>query len=350
VSNELKAHSYNPIEMPTSRQINWAKIRVLAVSAVAITILSILVSLLTGGTMFQPKATIYLYLPDASGLERGSLVRVDGIDIGKVSAVRLSGSNQANRIVQVAMSVELADLAHIPANSTADVASETLLGDKFVDIKSGSSRERVKPGSQIAYKSETTTLDLQQFAESLRSVDETLRELQEGSTPLGQFVQGDQMYVTLLHRLAQIHAGMMRIENTTGEIGGLLYTDKLYRQVTTPLVELDRNLELIQSGQGSMGQLLRDPAQYEQLVAAIGDLHKSVAAFRSSPLLQSDAMYNQLNRTVASLIQTVDEMNASPLLSSSQLYDDLNGMAIELRDSLQDFHQNPKKYFRFKIF
>lgn len=336
--------------MPTTGQINWAKFRVMAVFLVAVAILTSLVWLLTGGTLFQPKAAVYLYLPDADGLVRGSLVRVDGVDVGKVLAVRLSGSNQPDRVVHVSMSIEASRLAEIPADSTADVSSATLLGDKFVDIKSGNSPRHIRAGGLLTYKSEATTLDLQQFAVSLQSVDDTLRDLQEGKSPLGQFIQGDQMYRSVLHRLIQVQAGVERVHNTTTQIGGLLYTEQLYTQIAAPLLQLDRNLALMQSGQGAVGQLLRDPAKYEELRAAVADFRKSVASFRSSPVLQSNAMYNEWNQMVISLIQSVDQMNASPLLSSSALYDNINGFATELRDSLRDFHQNPKKYLGFKIF
>ena len=91
--------------MPSARQIRWAKFRVVTVSAAAVVILSILSYLLTGGTLLTARATMHLYIPDATGLGPGAPVRVDGIGVGKVRSVALSGSSQPNRIVKVTMTL-----------------------------------------------------------------------------------------------------------------------------------------------------------------------------------------------------------------------------------------------------
>jgi phospholipid/cholesterol/gamma-HCH transport system substrate-binding protein len=336
--------------MPTVGRIRWAKFRVLVVIVVAGAILTILFYLFTGGTLFQPKSTLYLYIPDASGIGPGSPVRVDGIQVGKVSAVALSGSNQPNRIVLVTMRVERNHLVNIPVDSTADIGAQTMLGDEFVGIVSGHSAQTVAPGGTIAMKPETNTVDLKQFAESLRSIDATLRDIENGTSPLGQFVLGEDMYQDLLRRVRQIQAGLVAIEDTTSQIGGLLYTDKTLRQIEEPMVALDQTLARIQSGQGPVGELLRDSAQYDSLRDAFSGLRKTVDDFRASPWVQSDDLYRQWNRSLASVIQQVDEMNASPLFSSSAAYDNLNGFASEMQNTLREFRQDPRKFLRLKLF
>jgi len=336
--------------MPTGRQIHWAQFRVLVVVIVAITILSILFYLLTGGTLLEPKATIYVYIPDASGVARGSPVRVNGIGVGKVSKVELSGSNQPARIVRVTMRIERDHLTNIPIDSTADVGADTMLGDKFIGITSGSSPTTISPGMEIKLKPEVTTGDLQQFAQVLRAVDSTLGDIQEGKSPLGQFVTGEDMYDNLLRRFDAIQKGLRTIEDSTGQIGSLLYTDSALQAIQQPLIALDRTLAQIQSGQGAMGVLVRDSAQYDSLRATFANLRQGVANFRSSELVQSDGLYRQWDGSLKSLIQTVDRMNANPLFNSSAAYDNLNGMAFEMEKSMREFRQDPRKYLRFKVF
>lgn len=336
--------------MPSARHIRWAKFRVLVVSVVAGTILCVLFYLLTGGTLLERKATLYLYIPDASGLGPGSPVRVDGIGVGKVSRVSLSGLKQPARVVRVALSVEHSHLAHIPVDSTADIGADTLLGDKFVGIQSGHSASTVKPEGEITLKPQSTTLDLVQFGVELRTVDATLRGIEDGTSPLGQFVLGDDMYRSLLRRLDQIHRGLRSLADTNTQIGGLLYTDKTFRQIDAPLLALDQTLARIQSGQGAMGRLLGDSAQYDQLRAAFVDLRRSAAEFRSGPMVQSDVTYQQWLRSLASLVERVDEVNASPLFNSSEMYDNLNGFAIGMQRTIRDFRENPRKFLRMKMF
>ena len=338
--------------MPSASRVNWAKFRVAAVCVVATIILATLVYLLTGGTLLQQKATIYLYIPDASGLTSGSPVRVDGIDVGKVDSVNLSGSKQPNRIIRVAMTVERGRLASVPADSFAQLSSENLAGDKFVDITSGRSTDRMAPNGELSYKEQTDfmkSLDLSQVAKQLRDVDAVLTDIEQGKSRLGQFIQGDEFYRDLRRRTTELQNGMRTIASTTNEVGQALYTDKLYRQVSEPLAALDQDLAKLQSGQGAGGQLLRDSAQYDQLQASARDLQKTIGDLRSGDLLKSDQMYNEWCRGLAALIQNVEQMNADPMLERSETYDNLNGYAKEMRDLVRDFRKDPRKFLRLKF-
>ena len=128
--------------MPSPQQVNWAKFRASAVILAGLTILGTVAFLLTGGTLLEPKVQIYLYLPDATGVEPGSPVRVDGISVGKVRLVELSGSNEPNRVVKVTMTIERDRLPSINDDSTAETTSDTIIGDKFIDVTSGTGRAR----------------------------------------------------------------------------------------------------------------------------------------------------------------------------------------------------------------
>src|SRR5215472_19158357 len=100
--------------MPSVERVQWAKMRVSAITVAALLILGTLCYLLTGGTLLEPKSTIYLYMPDAVGVAAGSPVRVDGIGVGKVESVALTGLNVPDRIVRVTMIIERERLASIP--------------------------------------------------------------------------------------------------------------------------------------------------------------------------------------------------------------------------------------------
>src|SRR5690349_2591935 len=99
--------------MPSQARVRWARVRVVVTAFAGLAILSTLIVLLTGGTLFQPQATLFLYIPDATGLADGSPVRVDGIQVGKVDAVMLTGSVEPNRIIRVVMRVDRERLSSI---------------------------------------------------------------------------------------------------------------------------------------------------------------------------------------------------------------------------------------------
>lgn len=339
--------------MPSAARVRWAKFRVVVVSAAGLSILITLALLLSGGTLLEPKATIYLYIPDATGLDKDSPVRVDGIDVGKVSRVELSGQTSPNRVVRVTMVIEKELLRSITDDSYAELTNDSLIGDKFVDITSQTSPGHIMPNSEIRLKPPSDlmkTMDLQQLEEQFRQIDALLTDIETGRSQLGQFVQGTDVYTALTTGVRRIETAFHAAVSTTSQVGALLYTDAMYRQVAAPIEKIDQTLAALQSGQGPGGQLLRDTAQYDSAVKQLQDLRTSFAEVRSGVWMQSDEMYKDWNRTLVSFIQRADNLNADPMLNSNAAYENFAGMAEELRDTVKDFRQDPRKFLRLKVF
>ncbi len=337
--------------MPSADRVAWAQYRVGVVAVVALIILGVLLYLLTGGTLFEERSTLYLYVPDATGIGRGSPVEVDGIPVGKVASVALSRSTNPLRVVRVTFWVPRSMLQTIPAESFAQLSVSSPVGDKYVDITRRGTGIR-RPGTEVAYKEQPDlfkSLDLTGLEKQLRDLDALLADIQSGRSALGQFVLGRQMYDDLRRRFTEIEQSVRKAANTTTPIGQALYTDRLYRRILEPVQTLDLTLAKLQSGQG-MGQLLHDNGPYQQLRSTVQNLQQSLTALAGSPYFQSDESYREWNRAVASLIESVQELNTSPAMTNSQMYDNLNGAAHQFLESLRDFHTNPQKYMRFKIF
>src|SRR5262252_4961506 len=156
--------------MPSVERVQWAKFRVLVMSLVGLVILGTLLFLLTGGTVFKDHATLYLYVPDATGIGVGSPAEVNGIPVGRVSEVRLSRSRDPNRVVRISIKVERTVLQSIPAESYAQLSVSSPVGDKYVDITSHGSGVR-SPNTEITYREEPDlfkSLDLTGFEKQLR--------------------------------------------------------------------------------------------------------------------------------------------------------------------------------------
>jgi phospholipid/cholesterol/gamma-HCH transport system substrate-binding protein len=339
--------------MPSPERVSWARFRVASVALVSLLILSVLVYLLTGGSLFQPKATLYIYIPDATGVAPRSPVRVNGIDVGAVTGVNFSGSGDLQRSIRVAFRVEQQYLREIPADSTAQISSDTLVGDKFLDISSGTSPRPVGPNSEISYQTQalsTKTLDLQDFRKRLDEMNAILDDIESGKSRVGQFVIGEDMYNSWRRALADMQGALNRAGNTTRQMGALLYSDQLHQQIETPLRTLDRTLIAIQAGQGGMGQMLASDAAYQQLRTTTDSLKRAIAGVHSGSWIQSDEAYEKWSRGLGGLIQSVDDFAVNPALLNSQQYDTLNGFARELGNNLKDFRENPSKYMRLQLF
>jgi phospholipid/cholesterol/gamma-HCH transport system substrate-binding protein len=339
--------------MPSARQVRWAKFRTAVTVLAAAAILGAFIDLLTSGTLFQKKATLYLYMPDTGGVAADSLVRVDGTGVGKVRGVALSGSSDPGRIVKVTMTVEREHLPEIPSDSFAQISPDDLVGDQFVDVTSGKSPRPIRSEDEIVYKGAPEllkSLDLGQFEKTLRAVDAMLTDIEQGRSRVGQFVVGEQMYNDMRKRLSELQNGLRAATDATTKVGGLIYTDALYRKVIEPLRQFEEAFVRLQAGQGTAGRFLEDPAQFEELRHAVAGMRASVAGWRAGELTTSDAAYEAWNQSLASMIRAIDGFSAGPGFSSALWYDNLDGAARELRDALRDFHSNPGKFLRAKVF
>jgi MlaD protein len=339
--------------MPSPQQVNWAKFRSSAVILAALLILGTLAYLLTGGTFLEAKTEIYLYLPDATGVSPGSPVRVDGIGVGKVSLVELSDSNDPNRVVKVTMRVGRDHLEHITDDSTAETTSDTIIGDKFIDVTSGTGAKHLMPGGELKFKGAgdlMQRLDLAQFQQRLHVIELLLDDIEQGRSPLGEFIKGETIYRDVLAKVTDLQRGIHVAADTTTAVGQALYTDALYRKITEPLLQLDQSLARLQSGQGTGGALLRDTQQYEQALAQVADLRHSIESLHSGEMMTEDRAYRDWTGRVVAITRSVDEFNVSPMLTNSAVYDNLWGMAQELQSTTKEFRENPQKFLRLKLF
>jgi phospholipid/cholesterol/gamma-HCH transport system substrate-binding protein len=92
-------------------------------------------------TGYEVKATFL----KVGGLERGSDVRIAGIDIGTVTGQTLDPTTfQA----QVTMSIEPSVI--LPADTEASIVSDGLLGGKYVNLVPGRSTERIAAGGAVS--------------------------------------------------------------------------------------------------------------------------------------------------------------------------------------------------------
>jgi phospholipid/cholesterol/gamma-HCH transport system substrate-binding protein len=244
-------------------------------------------------------------------------------------------------------------LQSISSDSTAQISVENFIGDRYVDITSGTSPNPVRAGGEISYQSQTDfakSLDLTQLEQQLRQVDAIITEIEQGRSPLGQFVLGDQFYRDLRQKFGDLQRGIHEAVSTSTTIGQVVYSDDAIRRISAPLQDLDRTLAAIQSGQGA-GQYLRDSGMHDALVAQFADLRTTLTNLRANEFFRSDQMYTDWNHSVISLIRSVDDINSQPMFASTIVYDNINGMAVEWEHTIRDFRQNPKKYLRLqKIF
>src|SRR5712692_10032634 len=137
--------------MPIQTKAKWSRLRVGILAIVAMAILAVLVFLITGNThLFESHATIYTYMSDAAALIVGAPVNLNGIPVGTVKKIALSGDNtNPRRIVRIDMEIPESTLKSIPLDSLSSISAANVLGTKYINIKAGKSARTVRAGGEI---------------------------------------------------------------------------------------------------------------------------------------------------------------------------------------------------------
>ena len=132
----------------------------------------------------------------------GSAVRLNGILVGKVSRIELTGDANNKRAVRMTMEIEEHFKGNIPKDSEVGYDAENVLGTKYLNIERGQSREHVQTGAEIKSKDEMDVMAMLQSAspllESMQSilkrVDGLVAQLEAGKGSIGRLLYDDEMY------------------------------------------------------------------------------------------------------------------------------------------------------------
>ncbi|GJJ22584.1 MULTISPECIES: MCE family protein [Mycolicibacterium] len=107
---------------------------------------------------------------NVSGLRSGQFVRAAGVEVGKVSKVKLvNGGEQAEVTFNVERSLPLFD------ETTAAVRYQDLIGNRYLELKRGQSNKILPPGSTIPLERTEPALDLDALVGGFRPLFNSLK-------------------------------------------------------------------------------------------------------------------------------------------------------------------------------
>src|SRR5215813_6334633 len=114
--------------MPSQKQLHWSELRVGITVIVAAAALATLIFLMTSAQgLFTRKLNLKAYFDNAEGLRTGAPVRLQGVDVGNVTRIRIV-PNKKPLPVEVIMKVSSRYEESIRKDSTATLATAGVLG------------------------------------------------------------------------------------------------------------------------------------------------------------------------------------------------------------------------------
>lgn len=359
--------------MAVSTKTKWSQLKVGLMALAAMAILAFLIFLMSGVRgFFQPKSTVYTYLSDSAAIAEGADVRLNGILIGKVSKVELSGMADPNRVVRVTMQIDDRFMNAIPVDSQAGLSAANLLGVKFINIKRGRGAQTIMPGSEIPSQESAALEDLFQqgsttlaAAESiLKRLDAIVSEIELGKGNIGKFLVDETLYknfVAITEQFQKLMADITDTINSNDNSVGKLLNDNgaLYDDVRGSVARINTLVDDIDHGQGTIAKMIQDPALFDQVRELLADTRKILTGIENGEgtlgkLVKSDELHEQIRGTIGRVDTLLDKMNngqgtIAQLLNNPQLYESIDGTTREMQGLLKDFRANPKKFLRIKL-
>jgi phospholipid/cholesterol/gamma-HCH transport system substrate-binding protein len=354
--------------MASQKRVQWAQLRTGILAAVAMIIAGVLIFLLTSqSNFFGGDFHVRTYMEDSAGMVANDPVRVNGILVGYIGGIRLSGSRDPKRTVEVEMVIQQKYLEQIPDDSRSAISSANLLGSKFVNITKGTHPKHVQPGGEIPsianqdipeIMAQSSAL-LQQLQTILGRADGLLALVESGQGNIGKLIKDDTLYDRLNSIAGEVDQLVKDVKNSNGTMSHLLYDDQLYNDIRKPIQRIDDMLAQVQQGKGTAGKLLYDPAIADEARASMADARQMLDNLKAGKgtagkFLNDDQIYQQLTLISQKVNTAIDKINSGQgtigqLVINPQLYDSMNGATRELNALVKDIRGNPKKFLSIKL-
>jgi phospholipid/cholesterol/gamma-HCH transport system substrate-binding protein len=285
------------------------------------------------------------FMDDAAGLTDGTQVRLDGISIGYLDAQKLTNSRDPKRKVEFDLKVKEHFLQDIPVDSVVGLASDNLLGQLYIGVHRGRSKQHVQPGAELG------TTEAADVTRMMAQMSRELDRLQDIFTRADKLVSSVPKMPVSGGIGAEYNALMADVQHGHGTLSKLLYDDPLDAQLRSPLKQLDAILSSVdttsartkefqdgldlatkefhalqdelKSGKGSMGQLSQLQARLDELTAKINGTMARINAGQG----------------------TIGQLMVNP-----QLNEALAGTTREFQELAKGLKTNPRKFVSIKVF
>jgi phospholipid/cholesterol/gamma-HCH transport system substrate-binding protein len=351
--------------MAQRRQVTWTELRVGLFVLVGLFVIAVGIFYVTGAGFLGPKYRLRTYFPEVAGVTNGAPVRLDGVEIGNVEAIKMVPFTPGHapdkaRNIEVTMRLDRRFQNDILTDSTATLVTEGLLGNRYVNISRGFTGTQVKDGQEVSGSAEQSLSDVMTSVQELTTdLHGLVTTMQQGRGTLGKLLTDDEAYnnlTSLLKRSDQMVAG---IQKGQGTIGKLITSDEIYGKVNSTLDNVNGVVTDARSPKGTLGKLLYDPSLYDEAKKALENGNAVFADVRAGKgslgkFATDDELYIKLKESSANLASATSKLNdntttAGKLFSDPKLYDNMTGLTGDLRLLIGDFRQNPKKFLRIKV-
>ena len=373
------------------KKLRWSQLKVGLVITLSLFILLIAI-FFAGGieNLFSPTVKLRVQFRDVKGLRKGAPVWIYGTEVGSVKEINLDPVYGT----LVTLAVNRGAMGFIKKDSEASILTMGLLGDKYVELNTGSPlaepirpSEMIKGTTQIEFTDivETSALTIQRVSELTAKLDHLVTGIETGQGTVAKFLADPAVYDNLKNATNTLSKTLDDFKNSRGTLKMLIEDPSIYNRILAATSSIEEFGNTLNKGSGTLKKLVEDPSLYDALLATTSEmetfskrLNTELDAFSTKlkeekgtlqKLVENPELYDNLNtgsKYLASILSRVDQGQGTvgALVHDDELARELkdaitklktlavemDGLSVELKALTKDIRENPKKYFKFSIF
>jgi phospholipid/cholesterol/gamma-HCH transport system substrate-binding protein len=332
--------------------------------------LALLLFLMSGTSgLFSHRIKLLAYFDNAGGLRVGAPVRLSGVDIGNVVAIKVvPDKDKQITPVEVVMKVSTRYGFNLRRDSFSSLDTAGVLGETFLDIDSSQAigplakdgdtlPTHVHPDFNEVVSSSQSTL--QNMDALLKRADRILAFAESGKGSLGKLIYDPTLYDRFSQTVAEFQGIVNQIAKGQGSLGALINRNDAYNKFTATLDKMNAVVDDMQQGKGTAGKFLKDPALYNNANETIANLKRvsedlNAGKGPAGKLLKDEEFAKKLDTTMTKFAALTSDLEAGngtagKLFKDEVLYNNATQMLVESRNLVKAIREDPKKYLSIKL-
>ncbi len=342
-------------------------VRVGAVVLVAMILVAIITFLIgRENNLFSRKDDYYVDFSTVSGIKPGNPVEIDGVSVGSIERVVLP-RDPTKKYIRVRLSVDRHYSERVRGDSRAHIRTLGLLGDKYVELNSGTPAYPVIPPGGRILAAPATNVDalissgtdvMDNVSTISFQLKDILGRIDKGQGLIGELTSdsasGRRMKDSIFQTLDSVNRVAAKVEHGDGPLPRLLNDRALADRLASSIAGLDGVVASARTGQGLIPGLLNDPAtrrSYDQTIASLqkvaADLQKFSGELEAGDglvpkLIHDEGYAREVSGKVRDIVDRLDSVaakldrgkgTAAELINDPKIYDAVNDILVGVNDS-----------------
>jgi phospholipid/cholesterol/gamma-HCH transport system substrate-binding protein len=354
--------------MALHKQLTWSELRVGLFVLAGLFIAAVGIFYVTGGAGWGAKYQLKTYLPEVAELQVGAPVKLDGVDVGNVQALKINPHPSDNmHNIEVDMRIDKRYQSLIRTDSYAIVQTEGLFGNGYVLISRGLTGQVVENKGTVPGRQEKAIQQIVERGVELednlsvltQQVGDIISAVRKGQGSVGKFIYDPSLYDHLNATAVKAENLVSQVQSGQGTLGKLVTSDDLYRKADATMGNAQAIFADIHEQKGTLGKLIYDRGVYDETKDFLNRSNSLMASVQEGKgtlgkLVTDDSAFVNFRDATANLRDLTGKLDNGQgtfgkFFTDPQLYDNMTGLTGDMRLLIGDFRHNPKKFLHVKF-